>query len=119
MSETSYGSTAASDIAVCRSVARDLEQFYPGHMWLVGANHEAGTVLIDLPYSKPPKLREFRFMLYISTVIGSDGPEHVRRAGGELLERFGLPRGPASQEAYERALEHGLDADGAIMKSKA
>ncbi len=85
---------------------------------MIGADHQAGTVIIDLPYPKPFKIRNMRFMLYISTCIGSDAAKHIMRAGGELLERFGLARGEAKQESYQQALEYGLNADAAILKSK-
>jgi len=57
-------------------------------------------------------------MLYLSTCLGSDAEKHIMRAGGELLERFGLARGEANKESYAQALEHGLNADAAILKSK-
>ena len=107
-----------ADIEICKSVSEVLQKHFPGHLWLIGADHKAGTVVIDLPYAKPMRLREMRFMLYISTCLGSDAEKHIMRAGGELLERFGLARGEAKQESYQQALEHGLNADAAILKSK-
>jgi len=110
------GDTA--DIEVCKRVSEVLQKHFPGHLWLIGADHQAGTVVIDLPYAKPMRLREMRFMLYLSTCLGSDAEKHIMRAGGELLERFGLARGEANKESYAQALEHGLNADAAILKSK-
>lgn len=107
-----------ADIEVCKRVSEILQKHFPGHLWLTGCDHKAGTVVIDLPYAKPMHLREMRFMLYISTCLGSDAEKHIMRAGGELLERFGLARGEAKQESYQQALEHGLNADAAILKSK-
>jgi len=115
---TSYGPLAAADEAVCRAACEELSRFYPEHLWYVEVNHEAGTVSIDLPYQKPPHLRQYGFLLHLSTVLGSDGAKKLMRAGGELLERFGLPRGMARPEAGAMARENGLVADGARDKSK-
>lgn len=112
------GETAVADIDVCRRVADVLQKYYPSHLWMVGCDHQSGVVIIDLPYPKPLKARNMRFMLYISTCIGSDAQKHIRNAGGELLERFGLERDGARPEAYQQAHEHGLNADAAILKSK-
>jgi hypothetical protein len=114
----SYGPQAMADEDVCRAVGEDLTHYFPGHLWCVGCNHEAGTLYIDLPYQKPAHLRHYGFLMHISTVLGADGRKKVMRAGGELLERFGLPRSGAKQEAAEMAAEHGLIADGARDKSK-
>jgi hypothetical protein len=113
-----WGPLAAADEAVCRTACEELSRFYPEHLWYVEVNHEAGTVSIDLPYQKPPHLRQYGFMLHLSTVLGADGGKRLMRAGGELLERFGLPRSMAQPEANAMAQEHGLIADGARDKSR-
>ena len=113
---TSEGSNALHDEDICRLVADWLEKYYPRHVWAVGANHEAGTVVIDLPYDRPVHLRQFAFMLHIPMILSMYGERQVMRAGGELLERFGLPRARRMEDAYERAAEHGLIDDHAIDK---
>lgn len=115
---SSYGPLAMADEDVCRAVGEDLTHYYPGHLWCVGANHEAGTLYIDLPYQKPAHLRQYGYLMHISTVLGADGRKKVMRAGGELLERFGLPRSAATPDADAMARENGLLADGARDKSK-
>lgn len=115
---TSRGETAMADEDVCRAVGEDLTKHYPGHLWFVGCNHEAGTVVIDLPYEKPLHLRGYGMLLHIATILGAGGQKFVMRAGGELLERFGLRRGAASIESADAAKENGLDAGNAIMKSR-
>jgi len=110
--------TAMADEDVCRAVGQDLERHYPGHFWAVGCDHAAGTVAIDLPYEKPPHLRNYGYLLHLSTLMGPGGQLAAMRAGGELLERFGLVRGPATPESAMLARENGLDADAAIGKSR-
>lgn len=116
--EASYGPFAAADEAVCRAAIAELSRFYPEHVWYVEVNHEAGVVNIDLPFNKPKHLQLYGYQLHLSTVLGADGAKRLMRAGGELLERFGLPRGAAPADADEIAREHGLITDGARDKSK-
>lgn len=108
----------AADAAVCRQVGEDLTRYYPGHNWMVGCNHDAGTVVIDLPYAKPLNMQNYAYVLYLTTILGADGRAAVMRAGGELLERFGLARRGAKDDTPEAAAEHGLIIDGARNKSK-
>jgi hypothetical protein len=109
---------AMADKDVCQAVSEDLMQTYPGYMWLVGCNHTAGTVSIDLPGLKPPQFRQWGMLLHISTILGPGGQKIVRHAGGEFLERLGLPRRGAHADTVEMAREHGLITDDNKNKSK-
>jgi hypothetical protein len=115
---TGYGETRMADQDLCIAVGEDLTKNYPGYYWMVGANHEAGTIQIDLQVPKPVGLENYGYLLYISTVIGPGGQKAVMRAGGELLERFGLRRLSAHVETDEIAAEHGLDTSNNKNKSK-
>lgn len=106
------------DQELCHQIGRDLTEKYPGHLWSVGCNHEAGTIAIGLPYQRAIKYRNYAFMLHIADVIGPGGNKLVMRAGGEMLERFGLRRGAAQSDVSQRAKEHGLIVDNAIGKSR-
>lgn len=108
---------AMADQDVCVAVGEDLTRAYPGHYWMVGVSHEAGSITIDLQIDKPPHLRNYGYRLNISTVLGAGGQKAVMRAGGELLERFGLPRGAAHADANEAAKDHGLIIDDNKNKS--
>lgn len=115
---TGDGAKQMADQDVCIAVFEDLAKQYPGYPWCVGCNHEAGTVVIDLMVDKPPHLRNYAYQLYLSTVLGAEGQKKVMRAGGELLERFGLQRGWAHPDTAEIAREHGLITDHNKNKSK-
>lgn len=106
----------AADIIVCHQVNEILQKHYPGHLWSVGCNHEAGTVHIELPYATRVKTRfPFGFLLYISSLkSASEMEKKVMRAGGELLERFKLERGRATKFSAMLAKENGLNTDGAL-----
>lgn len=115
---TTSGETAMADQDVCVAVGEDLTRHYPGHLWSVGCDHRAGTIVIDLPYQKPAHLRNFAYLLHIPTILGPGGQAAVMRAGGELLERFGLARGAATDESGLLAKENGLIVDDAVTHSR-
>lgn len=109
---------AMADQDVCIAVGEDLTRAFPGYPWMVGVDHEAGMVKIDLMVHKPPHLRNYAMQLYLTTVLGAGGQKRVMQAGGELLERFGLRRGAAHEDTADIAAEHGLITDGHKNKSK-
>jgi hypothetical protein len=112
------GENAMADQDLCQAIGEDLTRAYPGYIWAVGCDHNAGTVCIDLAVTKPLGLENWAYMLFISTVIGPGGQKRVMRAGGELLERYGLRRTFAHVDTSEIAREHGLDRDNNKNKSK-
>lgn len=116
---TSSGPKAMADEDLCRAVGEDLQKMFPGYPWMVGANHEAGTVVIDLPEPwKPLKYRNYGILLHIPSLMGPGGQAKVFRYAGELLERMGLPRDRAPMDAGLRARENGLDVGSAVIKSR-
>lgn len=117
---TGSGETQMADEDVCIAVGEDLHRNFPGYPWMVGVDtrEHVGRVVIDLGIDKPPHLRNYAFALHVSSVIGPGGQKRVMRAGGELLERFGLRRGAAHPDTLDIALEHGLITDDNKDKSK-
>lgn len=114
----SYGEQAMAEVDLCRAVGETLEASYPGYDWYVGTMLDAGTVVIDVVAEKPLPLQNHAFLLHVQTLMGAGGQQAVIRAGGEMLERFGLPRSRAPSEWKLRAAQNGLDAGGAVLKSK-
>jgi hypothetical protein len=102
-----------ADEDVARAVGDDLATVYPGYSWMVGCDHEAGQVVIDLGVTKPAGYENYAYALNIATCTGAGGRQKVMRAGGELLERFGLKRGAATADFMALAKENGLDIHGA------
>ena len=115
---TGYGDRMLDDQAVCVLVGTLLAREYPGYEFMVGVDHEAGTVAIDIMGDKPIGLERFGYLLHLSSVLSADGPRKIRNAGGELLERFGLRRDRADAEWRTEARENGLDVGGAVLKSR-
>lgn len=115
---TGSGPTRMADQDVCVAVGEDLSRMYPGYLWMVGCNHEAGTLHIDLQCPKPIGLENYGYLLHISTVLSPGGQHRVMLAGGEMLERFGLRRGAAHEDTDEIAATHGLITDDNKNKSR-
>lgn len=111
----SSGETAMADAAICRAVGEELMQLYPRHRWAVQADTFAGVVNVRLLYSGGSKMGQFGYMLHMSTLMSGENMARkaIMRAGGELLERYGLARSRATEESAMRAREHGLISDGA------
>jgi len=114
------GPTQAADLQLCRVIMDALGQAYPGYLWGVGVNHEAGVLKITL--NVPQLLRkgmgEAGFLLHIATAIGPGGAKKVLSAAGEILERYRLPRERAPDDWMMRAKLGGYDGANMILKSK-
>jgi hypothetical protein len=75
-----------------------LSKLYPGYRWYVEAKIKAGIVTIQNQTLGGEK----GYVLPISKVINeTDGNHLVMVAGGEILERHGLARGPRRVYADE------------------
>jgi hypothetical protein len=113
---TGYGETAVQDVAICKAVGEELMQLYPRHRWAIQADTFAGVVDIRLMYANhDPAANGFGYLLKLSTLMSGESAARraIMRAGGELLERYGLARGAANEQSALRAKEHGLTLDGA------
>jgi len=85
----------AADLTLAMGVSTELNKHYPGWMWAVNASHANGLVTVrNLNLSS-----KFGFVVKIGDL---NGPVDVKReavaAGGEMLERFKMPRGPMRPE---------------------
>lgn len=102
--------------AVCRKVAEILLKHYPGYTWhvrcdmyyerenrtLIGVVEKMpGAVMIQIPAIMPPTKVYSIPIAMLNTE--ADFNALVMRAGGELLERFGLRRQGINFEDFEAA----------------
>jgi hypothetical protein len=77
---------AAADLAAARSVRRILDTAYPGYDWEVVADSGQGYVAFRIPALMGAN--------WAYLIRGKDvSAEAVLTGGGELLERYRLPRG--------------------------
>lgn len=79
----------SADITLTYQIAEKLERHYPAHPWMVQVTHAGGVAMIKLPLVM--KRTEW-YVLHISALKVDPGLKLVMRAGGELLERYNIPR---------------------------
>lgn len=87
------------DMGIARDVAEILVKNYFGYEWKVTSEIKHGIVYFSIPDLMGPtlcwviRLAEFKDLQ----------PELIKRCGGELLERMGLPRGQLDMALYANA----------------
>jgi hypothetical protein len=96
---------ARADVATARAVRRILDTAYPGYDWEVIADSGQGYVAFRIP-----ALMGINFAYLIK---GRDlTPEAVLEGGGELLERYRLPRGKFNLDRFlEARTKHSILLD--------
>ena len=69
------------------SVGRKLQELYPGYVWHIECKTSSGVVEV-----KNRTIHgEYGFILYLRQLVHDINLDLVKTAGGELLERCGLP----------------------------
>lgn len=109
----SYKPEDAADILLCRQILDKLNQHYSGHMWHVKADHRTGVATIILLYTNAQnQVKPCGVLMHINNLNSDPGLLAVMRYGGELLERFGLPRTKAQPDACLVARTNVVDLGG-------
>ena len=106
------GSVPLADLALAAAVYHKLDAHYPGHQWRVNADHETGLVTVQLLYTDLVRRNaKWGYVIKIDRLNGDPTLHAAVKAGGELLERFGLPRRRmlVDWETKQEALANGLD----------
>lgn len=90
------------EMNVARNVMNVLQRQYPGHPWLVtvDAKGKYKAVLIKLPAVMRPR---DHYVLPIPTLLNGTIGEFramVMRGGGEILERFAIPRSGFTEDPF-------------------
>lgn len=79
----------AASQAIAKQVAETLEKHHPGHAWSVYADVMQGVVNIhNLNLSS-----EWGYVILMDEMINDPEMRMTIRAGGEILERFGINQG--------------------------
>lgn len=80
------------------SVGRKLQDLYPGYSWQIECKPFSGVVEVkNLTIHG-----DYGFLLHLKMLVHDTNLELVKQAGGELLERCGLPATlrPENMESY-------------------
>ena len=85
-----------AELALGKQVAEALHDHYPGHLWAVNVERGLVTVM-NLALSG-----RWGFVLHQAKVQGDPDMKEVMRAGGELLERYNVARGAATERSYSK-----------------
>lgn len=97
---------AAWDLMVAKAITRVLLGAYSGHFWAVEVSRKQGIATITIPIL----LGNWKYKFSLSEDIQ---PRHIIRAGGEILERFNIPRTnldlPAFLAAKKNAVSRASD----------
>lgn len=78
-----------AEVRLCKEMARILFAHYPGHPWSVEVHAEQGYAFITIP---PLLGANWGYILHLDKIDGDAFRSSVIEAGGNLLERFNIPR---------------------------
>lgn len=79
---------AQADVTLTYRIAGVLERHYPGHPWLVEADTRQGVAMISIPLF----MGQHKYVLHVAALATDPTLRSVARAGGEILERYRIPR---------------------------
>lgn len=83
-----------------RAVMKELERLYPGHLWRVVHDSFQGVCLISIPI-----LMGINHFMAVNLKTHALDSDRVMKAGGEILERYGLLRGRFQLDPFLDARE--------------
>lgn len=89
----------ANDEVIAKEVAELLLRYYPGYLWAVSIDSRATVGMLDIRNLSLSGKWGFRFPLK-QYLDGLDTRKKVVMAGGELLERYRMPRKGFSAADY-------------------
>lgn len=90
-----------ADLSLARALAELKEREYPGHPFEFEVNSAQGVVLISIPALMGPINR---YVIHVRDLYGDPRLERVKRACGELLERYGIARAGYSRDDFAAAV---------------
>jgi hypothetical protein len=89
-----------ADQVLADAIYAGLNFHYPDQLWRVEVSHKQGVALIRLM-----GLSDMPYVLKIEDLkVLSRGKQEVMRAGGTLLERFGMPRSGFKMAEFNNAV---------------
>jgi hypothetical protein len=102
---------AVRDITIAKRIGEHLDSHYPSHKFRVDVDSPQGIAKI----SHPLLPKRWFYVIKLSELFMDPGLKCVMRAGGELLDRFNMPRGRFNRDLWREAstvtyanLKHGI-----------
>lgn len=89
----------ASTVLLVKDIADKLERLYPGWLWAVQPDERGGVINI---FSMRLSMR-WGYRLHTKNVQQDPHRRDAMRAGGEILDRFGMPRGRYDRSKWQAA----------------
>lgn len=90
-----------AELALCKRIGAILNHHYKGHPWMIEVNFVQGMAKIGIPVL----LGNWTYNIRLDEIVNdADLRSSVLRGGGELLERFGIPRNTIDVASYLAAL---------------
>jgi hypothetical protein len=78
-----------ADVALAKRIGECLHLHYPGHAWLVEVEHAQGIARVSIPHLMGSVAC---YVIHLGKLAVDPRMDIVCRAGGEILERYQLPR---------------------------
>lgn len=79
-----------SDMTLARELADLLLAHYPGHPWIVQVDSKQGVAVIKHPFITGPHIG---YVIHLRNLHADPKRRLAIRGGGEILERWNVPRG--------------------------
>lgn len=93
---------AQHDLDLSRRIGEVLERHYPGHFFLVEVDSRGGIAHISIPILT----ENWRYNIPLPLLHGDPSMRMVVKAGGEILERWRIPRSGLDVAAFRAAMRH-------------
>lgn len=88
---------ASADVATAKRIGELLNHHYCGHPWFVSVDSHQGIAYICIPVL----MREWRYIIPLTKLTD----KAVIEAGGQILERYNMPRSTIDFAAFNRAYD--------------
>jgi hypothetical protein len=87
-----------ADAQLCERTLAVLQRHYAGHQWKIESDARQGILKIQIHALMGDTLHYVILLDNVDGVTAFDAA--VMKAGGEILERYGLPRGPMELDKF-------------------
>lgn len=87
---------ARADFFMTKQIAEKLEQHYPGYPWFVQVSSHQGIAQIKIPIL----MGDHAYVIHLTDLASDPGLGCVLEAGGQILERFEMPRAGFSEAEF-------------------